>query len=205
MRSIIAFFVLCSLATAQESAIVEFVTGGDFKPYGRGVLVQKDAEKHESGSGSMGIVLTAYHVVDDLATKSPAPLVRYSNGKRTKGVYVLKSWPENDVALVKVWAPDGIEPVDVTDQHDAEENIWTVNKEWNRKERIGLRIRSKVTNFFDHSPRHGESGGPIFQGKRVLSIVSGGFVLNEEEKTIWPMQAGRIDVAVKELEAIKKR
>ena len=150
---------------------------------GTGVLIRVDKSKEIKG-GYEGLVLTAWHVVQDDAVGGTIK-VTYRSKRRAKGCQVLEHDEAKDVALLWVWVPKGIEPAELAT---------TSVKRGDKLELVGLGGGTKLADcvrcfraeasppstiekiFADVPLLPGDSGGPVFNDKhQVVGIISGGW------------------------------
>ena len=148
---------------------------------GTGVLIRVDKSKEIKG-GYEGLVLTAWHVVQDDAVGGKIK-VTYRSKRRAKGCQVVEHDEAKDVALLWVWVPKGIEPAEL-----ATSSV----KRGDKLELVGLGGGTKLADcvrcfraeasppstiekiFADVPLLPGDSGGPVFNSKhQVVGIISG--------------------------------
>ncbi len=164
----------------QKSLVAVSVTVGNTVFTGRGVVI---APK---------IVATAHHVIEDNG-HSYLPEIGFSNGTKVRSTEIIKTWKERDLAIVRVSVPDEIPVIELSDDPEPAE-AWSYDLSLNRKS-YRYCITNDGSNYFDYTPRSGESGGPVFSGNRLVGIVSGGHIwLKEKRNHTWPLRAGRIEV-----------
>ena len=176
---------------------------------GTGVLIRVDKSKEIKG-GYEGLVLTAWHVVQDDAVGGKIK-VTYRSKRRARGCQVVEHDEAKDVALLWVWVPKGIEPAEL-----ATASV----KRGDQLELVGLGGGTKLADcvrcfrseasppstiekiFADVPLLPGDSGGPVFNSKhQVVGIISGGWFwwdsgLKTESgayiRTTWPARASNV-------------
>ena len=176
---------------------------------GTGVLIRVNKDEEVKG-GYEGLVLTAWHVVQDDAIGSKIK-VTYRNKRRAKGCRVVEYDEAKDVALLWVWVPKGVEPAELAT---------TSVKRGDKLELVGLGGGTKLADcvrcfrseasppstiekiFADVPLLPGDSGGPVFNSKhQVVGIISGGWFwwdsgLKTESgayiRTTWPARASNV-------------
>ena len=176
---------------------------------GTGVLIRVDKSKEVKG-GYEGLVLTAWHVVQDDAEGGKIK-VTYRNKRRARGCQVVEHDDAKDVALLWVWVPKGVEPAEL-----ATASV----KRGDKLELVGLGGGTKLADcvrcfrseasppstiekiFADVPLLPGDSGGPVFNSKhQVVGIISGGWFwwdsgLKTESgayiRTTWPARASNV-------------
>ena len=176
---------------------------------GTGVLIRVDKSKEIKG-GYEGLVLTAWHVVQDDAVDGKIK-VTYRSKRRARGCQVVEHDEAKDVALLWVWVPKGIEPAEL-----ATASV----KRGDKLELVGLGGGTKLADcvrcfrseasppstiekiFADVPLLPGDSGGPVFNSKhQVVGIISGGWFwwdsgLKTESgayiRTTWPARASNV-------------
>lgn len=189
----------------HHKAVVEVSTAHGS---GTGVLIKVDKSKKVK-DGFEGLVLTAWHVVQDDAIDGKIK-VSYHNKRRAKGCQVMEYDEAKDVALLWVWTPNNIKPAKL-----AQESI----KHGDQLEYVGLgggtklplsrhfkthaSAPSTIEKIFADTPLlPGDSGGPLFNAKNeVVGIISGGWFwwdsgLKTESggyiRTTWPARASNL-------------
>ena len=176
---------------------------------GTGVLIRVDKSKEIKG-GYEGLVLTAWHVVQDDAVGGKIK-VTYRNKRRARGCQVVEHDEAKDVALLWVWVPKGVEPAEL-----ATASV----KRGDKLELVGLGGGTKLADcvrcfrseasppstiekiFADVPLLPGDSGGPVFNSQhQVVGIISGGWFwwdsgLKTESgayiRTTWPARASNV-------------
>ena len=176
---------------------------------GTGVLIRVDKSEEIKG-GYEGLVLTAWHVVQDDAVGGKIK-VTYRNKRRAKGCQVVEHDEGKDVALLWVWVPKGVEPAKLAT---------TSVKRGDTLELVGLGGGTKLADcvrcfkseasppstiekiFADVPLLPGDSGGPVFNSEhQVVGIISGGWFwwdsgLKTETggyiRTTWPARASNV-------------
>ena len=176
---------------------------------GTGVLIRVDKSKEVKG-GYEGLVLTAWHVVQDDAEGGQIK-VTYRNKRRARGCQVVEHEEAKDVALLWVWVPKGVEPAEL-----ATASVTRGDK----LELVGLGGGTKLADcvrcfrseasppstiekiFADVPLLPGDSGGPVFNSKhQVVGIISGGWFwwdsgLKTDSgayiRTTWPARASNV-------------
>jgi serine protease Do len=189
-----------------HQSIVEVSAGGGS---GSGVLISVNKNKPVL-DGFEGVVLTAWHVVqDDIVDGSIK--VTYRNNQRAKGCQVLQHDEEKDVAILWVWVPKDIAPAKL-----ATKSV----KRGDKLELVGLGggtdlaccVRafeafasppSTIEKIFADVPLlPGDSGGPVFNADHeVVGIISGGWFWWDSGlktangsyiRTTWPARASNV-------------
>lgn len=178
LTAIALAFPVC--LSAQQEAMFD-VLDGEFV-IGRGVFTERTDGKCYG--------YTALHVVTELPDRFR---IRWPDGPTIKRCRVVERWDDADVARIEIWAPDEIEPVELATTCD---RAWSIDIEGNRVE-----YRHCWTElgreYFDYSPRAGESGGPVFSGDKLVGVVSGGWFWSQKRDDqgrafTWPLRVGRI-------------
>ena len=176
---------------------------------GTGVLIRVDKAKEIKG-GYEGLVLTAWHVVQDDAVGGKIK-VTYRNKRRARGCQVVEHDEAKDVALLWVWVPKGVEPAELaTASVQRGDQLELVGLGGGTKLADCVRcFRSEASPpstiekiFADVPLLPGDSGGPVFNSKhQVVGIISGGWFwwdsgLKTESgayiRTTWPARASNV-------------
>ena len=150
---------------------------------GTGVLIYVDRDAQE-GDGYLGYCATAQHVIDQARSKDEIR-VEYQNGMKATDCKVVVQNKDMDVALVWVWVPKDVhaaklapkkilrgEPVEFVGlggRSDFEQGL---------RHFVGIAAAPTCNRkiYADETLLPGDSGGPIFNGKReVVGIISGGW------------------------------
>jgi len=173
------------------------------------VLIRVDKSKEVKG-GYEGLVLTAWHVVQDDADGGKIK-VTYRNKRRAKGCQVVEHDDAKDVALLWVWVPKGVEPAELAassiERGDQLELVGlgggTKLADCVRSFKAEASPPSTIEKIFADVPLlPGDSGGPVFNSKhQVVGIISGGWFwwdsgLKTESgayiRTTWPARASNV-------------
>ena len=175
--------MLAAPCFAQEQAIIQILDPTHTLAIGRGVIVSR-------GDDGVGVAITAAHVVVD----APATFkIRYRSGFVVKNCSVIRIDQVRDLAAIRVYIPEGIEPISIVEDIVGEGFVYDLD--WNKKD-IRLLLTQKNHTFYQFEPRPGESGGPIFSNdNKLIGVVSGGwFFLEKDEKPhrTWPLRSGRL-------------
>lgn len=189
-----------------HDTIVEVSTGHGS---GTGVLIRVDKSKEVKG-GYEGLVLTAWHVVQDDADGGKIK-VTYRNKRRAKGCQVVEHDDAKDVALLWVWVPKGVEPAELAaasiERGDQLELVGlgggTKLADCVRSFKAEASPPSTIEKIFADVPLlPGDSGGPVFNSEhQVVGIISGGWFwwdsgLKTESgayiRTTWPARASNV-------------
>jgi len=198
----------------HHNAIVRVLSGIGS---GTGVVVKVDRDKPVS-NGFEGWCLTAWHVVSDDNEEGKIK-VEYQNGKRARRCKVLRHDELNDLALLWVWVPEGVDAVAIADDpvelgHVIEFAGLGGNSDLHCCIRHFIAKASMSTNanqlFADAPLLPGDSGGPVFNDKQELTgIISGGWfwlsakTQSDSEDSIrvtWPARAGNLGAIQKLLD-----
>ena len=198
----------------HHNAIVRVLSAGGS---GTGVIVKVDRDKPVS-NGFQGWCLTAWHVVSDDAKQGKIK-VEYQNGKRARHCKVLRHDELNDLALLWVWVPEGVEAVSIADDpvelgHAVEFAGLGGNSDLQCCIRHFIAKASMSTNanqlFADAPLLPGDSGGPVFNDEKELTgIISGGWFWLSAKKqpdsddsirVTWPARAGNLGAIQKLLD-----
>jgi S1-C subfamily serine protease len=191
---------------AYHDSIVEVSTSHGS---GTGVLIKIDESK-KIRNGYEGMVLTAWHVVQDDMLDGEIK-VTYKNKRRSKGCQIVEFDEAKDVAVLWVWVPEDIKPAKL-----ATESI----KRGDKLELVGLGGGTKLADcvrsftgqasppssvekiFADVPLLPGDSGGPVFNAKHeVVGIISGGWFWWDSGlktasgayiRTTWPARASNV-------------
>lgn len=176
---------------------------------GTGVLIKVDKTKKVK-DGYEGLVLTAWHVVQDDASGGKIK-VTYRNKRRAKGCQVVEHDEAKDVAVLWVWVPAGVEPAKLATksiEHGDELELvglggGTKLADCVRSFKSQASPPSTIEKIFADVPLlPGDSGGPVFNSKHeVVGIISGGWFwwdsgLKTESgayiRTTWPARASNV-------------
>lgn len=166
--------------SAQQEAMFDVLQGENV--IGRGVFTER------TETGCYGY--TALHVVQEVPSRFR---IRWANGTTIKQCQVVDRWVDADVAKVWIDAPSDVEPVPLATEWDT---AWSIDIDGNRVE-FKHCWTERGREYFDYSPRAGESGGPVFSGRELVGIVSGGWFWSDQmdesgRKYTWPLRVGRI-------------
>jgi hypothetical protein len=182
-------FLLASLFSclvqSQEQSIVE-VLEANGHACGRAVIVR-------DLGGGLALAITANHVAEVFSDSNPFR-VRYRDGRVGKDCSVIQALPDRDIAILKVWKPEGVPAVEMSDEIGVE--TYTFDRGWFRQS-FPLSIRQRSFDYYDFCPQPGESGGGVFSDGRLVGVVAGGWFwlerkdIDEPAKT-WPLRAGRL-------------
>lgn len=176
---------------------------------GTGVLIKVDKSRKVK-DGYEGLVLTAWHVVQDDAADGKVK-VTYRNKRRAKGCRVVEHDEEKDVAVLWVWVPEGIEPAKLATksiEHGDELELvglggGTKLADCVRSFKSQASPPSTIEKIFADVPLlPGDSGGPVFNSKHeVVGIISGGWFWWDSGlktasgayiRTTWPARASNV-------------
>ncbi len=176
---------------------------------GTGVLISTDRTRIFK-KGHVGHVLTAWHVIKNDIVNGKLR-VRYRNRAETRDCTVVKHSEEKDIAIVRVWVPQGIR----------EARLASVPIErGDQLELVGLGGGTNLANcvrafksaasppssaekiFADVPLLPGDSGGPIFNSRHeVVGVISGGWFWWDGGvtapdgaimRTTWPARASNV-------------
>jgi len=190
MRTIMMIFCLTmipGIAFCQERSVLEILDGSG-EAIGRGTVVEKSAST--DGNGSLGLAITAAHVLDGEPERFG---VRFSNGRRAKYCVRLATDAEADIALIQVWVPVEIEAVPVAELQADQDGVWMLGRDGAIRS-IRFSISNGAFCFFDSTCCGGESGTGIFQDGKLTGVLSGGWFWLEDGGAIgttWPLRASR--------------
>lgn len=176
---------------------------------GTGVLIKVDKSK-KIKDGYEGLVLTAWHVVQDDATDGKIK-VTYRNKRRAKGCRVVEHDEAKDVAVLWVWVPAEIEPAKLATksiEHGDELELvglggGTKLVDCVRSFKSQASPPSTIEKIFADVPLlPGDSGGPVFNSNHeVVGIISGGWfwwdsglktASGDYIRTTWPARASNV-------------
>ena len=201
-------------AAEHHNAVVAVESNGN----GTGVIVGLLPDKLPEGR--LGHCLTACHLTVDVETGAAFDgnyVIRYRNGRSGRFGSVVSRDAENDIAVLKVWVPDGVEPARVSDSVKAgdvvefvglggSEKDASVQKSLRHFRGVASGPTDAVRIYADLCLLPGDSGGPVFnQNNEIVGIISGGwfwFKANEKTTT-WPARAANGKAIRKLLEGIK--
>ena len=172
----------------ETNAIVQVELDGAI---GTGVVICID-QNNPVGDGFAGFCLTAEHVV--AADKGRRAIrVKYKNGRVSKRCKVISSDAENDVALLWVWVPKGIQPAPVAkDPVGRKELVQFAGLGGGAQlqcciRQFEARTAPPTTDekiFAPVSLLPGDSGGPVFnRAGEVLGVISGGWLWYAPDQT----------------------
>ncbi|MCP4097191.1 MAG: trypsin-like peptidase domain-containing protein [Planctomycetaceae bacterium] len=188
---------------------------------GTGVLISADRTRVFK-KGHIGHVLTAWHVIKNDIVNGKLK-VRYRNRTETRDCTVIRHSEEKDIAIVRVWVPQGIQEARLAS---------APIKRGDRLELVGLGGGTNLTNcvrafkssasppssgdkiFADVPLLPGDSGGPIFNSSQeVVGVISGGWFWWDSGvtspdgammRTTWPARASNVAPIRRMLEGLKK-
>lgn len=183
MKALILLLLICSAAHAQSS--VARLTNPDGSS-GSCVFIERTKDIDD---GWIGMAVTAAHVVEGI----PRFSVKYDTGRSCSGCFVLVVDEEADLAIIRVWAPDDVEPAKLHDG-DVDGDVDIVGYPFGKRGRTEgrfLRLLGKNT-FSDAVVMPGYSGGWAFFKGRLIGCISGGWMWMREGKqqVTWPTRAG---------------
>jgi hypothetical protein len=184
MKTIILLLLLSANSFAQDAvALLRNPDGSS----GSCVLLER-VRKTDDGNGWVGLAVTAAHVIKGV------PTFQVVYGKRSgSGCVSVLVDEEADLAIVRVWAPDDVEPVEI---HigDIEGEVEVVGYPLGERGRTeGRFLRRLGKNIFaDSVVMPGYSGGGAFFRGKLVGCVSGGWMwMKEDGKSVtWPTRAG---------------
>ena len=209
---------LWSFETPPESlqSVVKVEVDGAI---GTGTIVCVDT-KTQIGSGFSGYCLTANHVVEKVDGRNSIR-VTYSDGKVAQKCRVVARVEENDVALLWVWVPRGVYPVQIAKKSVFHGDSLLFSGLGGGSSLNHLRyfrgLAAPPTNdekiFANISLLPGDSGGPVFNsGGELVGIISGGWlwfdpnrgnVPQADYRPTWPGRACNVDSIQKLLHGTK--
>lgn len=189
---------------------------------GTGVVVARNTAA-KSGTGYLGYVATAYHVVKKDEGKNKIRIV-YRNGKIARKSRIVEYDEELDVAVLWTWVPAEIPVVKIaTSSVGPDEILELSGLGGGSKLDCCLRhfqsLAAEPTNeqqiFANVSLLPGDSGGPVFNTRRELvGVISGGWfwyykgVTDDSGapvKSTWPARAANASIVSRLIEkAISK-
>lgn len=161
---------------------IEGSSVNDYQSPESGVLIEVDKNK-KVANGYRGFVLTAYHLVED-AEKNGIK-VKYRNkrqGAEKCSVYVFDK--ENDLAILWVWVPEGINPAKIASAPAKFGDFLEFagvggNSSLSLPRTFQANASQPSTNikiFADTTLLEKDSGGPIFnKDNELVGIISGGW------------------------------
>jgi len=208
-----------SEAASHHSSVVRVYVplSSDETANAAGVLIHVTNERVKNGR--LGYVLTAAHVIEGYSTfRSRNGIIytnisiEFSNGKKSAKCQVVKIIEEDgsdgsvhDLALIYVWVPDGINPVNIAKKapvyKDEVEIVGWGNGKFRHHTARAARPSSEETIIIDSWSLGGDSGGPIFnKNHEVVGIIAGGWFWNRKKKPsrTWPTRGSGIKL-IKEL------
>lgn len=190
----------------HHQAIVEVRTGDGT---GTGIVISIDESKPIK-DGFEGYCLTAWHVVEEDQGKGEI-LIKFSNGRKSKGCRVVEFDEEKDVALLWVWVPKAISPAKLaTEAINGGDEVEMAGLGGGSSLECCIRHFSATASppssgekiFADVPLLPGDSGGPVFNSDHeVVGIISGGWFWYDsgvvskngnQIRTTWPARASNI-------------
>ena len=193
--AVLVLFVSLSSTSAQTENLqtadlkTEAITVETDK--GEGMATVIELEESISNDGHLGKAITADHVIKDADAKSIR--VRFPDGQVAKNCKVLSRDPENDIAVIAIWAPRGtvITPIAKTEISPGQ-SVRIVGR---ASRKIGG-TASPPTNtskiFIDLELNPGDSGGPVVNSAgELVGVVSGGWFWYSNQKT-WPARTSNL-------------
>ena len=173
-----------------------------------GSCVVFSVDESKSGDGHLGYALTSHHVV----CSGSSIRVRFENGEESSNCFVVYSNSTSDIAVVRLWIPSGIEPVEIFDgemPEDAELTMIGYPGCGDQMESEGEFLRE----FRDKNLKHhvinvdvfvapGFSGGAMLLDGRLVGVTSHGMrqpssiSIDGREisgMTLWPTAATGLD------------
>ena len=176
---------------------------------GTGVLISTDRTRIFK-KGHVGHVLTALHVIKNDIVNGKLR-VRYRNRAETRDCTVVKHSEEKDIAIVRVWVPQGIRearlasvPIERGDQLELVGLGGGTNLAYCvRAFKSAASPPSSAEKIFADVPLlPGDSGGPIFNSRHeVVGVISGGWFWWDGGvtapdgaimRTTWPARASNV-------------
>ncbi len=165
--------------------------------FGSGVVIRK--KEDSIFGGYIGYILTAEHVVSGNDTAG----VFYTNNKNSKFNKVVARDKLSDIAVIRAWVPEDIEPIEIGQTPEHGEIIQCYGfplKIFKRRDLEYLRDIEK-SSFFDGFVFPGDSGGPILRKGKLISVVSGGWFWVEKEdpfndkvrRATWPPRGATLE------------
>lgn len=163
------------------------------KGIGTGLIIEVDPTV-EVGDGYLGKCITASHVIKD----SSNIMVYYYNNRACKKARILASNDINDIAILWVWIPKGINPVPLASGPiEPFKKIYIAGYGGN-PDMLSPRFFSSITAlttdenyiYSDVPLIPGDSGGPVFYYDEILGqyftvgVVSGGWFW--QKNYTWP-------------------
>ena len=202
-----------------HDSIVEVSTS---EGIGTGVVIHIDRSKPVK-DGHEGLVLTAWHVIQDDIEESRIK-VTYRNQRRAKSCQVVDYDQDRDVAILWVWVPDTVKPARLAT---------TPVKRGDRLELVGLGGGTNLQHcvrafgaaasppsteekiFADVPLLPGDSGGPVFNDRHeVVGVISGGWfwwdsgletATGDQIRTTWPARASNVGPIQTMIDRIQQR
>lgn len=198
MKAFVLFLLLSAASYAQDSVARLVNPDGSS---GSCVLLEKTNQLED---GWIGLAVTASHVVKGVATFR----VEYNTGRKSGGCFTLVDNKEADLAIIRVWAPDDVEPAQLHEGDIQGEVVFIGYPSEGRGRTAGRFLRLLDKNVFsDAVLRPGYSGGGAFSGGKLVGCISGGWLwLREENRQVtWPARAGSYAEIARMLEEARRR
>lgn len=196
LRSTIFAFVyllfLQSLVLGQHPAQVVVSGNGGV---GQGVLIHVTGEVHNGWR--LGYVVTAWHVTEEMNSGNIS--VEFSNGKSCSEVKVLSDSEDDDIAVIWVAVPDGIDPIPIAEEPLSPfQYLKMYGYEGREAEGQSADPTSDENVFWSGRLRKGDSGGPVVNrnGELVGTITGGWFWYKKkghDHVWTWPARACNVD------------
>lgn len=182
--SILLLLVVQSAGLCQHEA-VGLLTRDDGAS-GSCVVVEKYQKLDD---GWLGYAVTAHHVVES----SVAVKVTYFTGRRAMNCPVVASDKAADLAIIRVWVPDEVVPVEVDTEVNRGDLVLFGYPSGVFGKLGGSYLRSNGTNIYlDILVRPGFSGGGVFRERKLVGCISGGWFWTTDEEgrqATWPTRA----------------
>lgn len=178
---------------------------------GTGIVVSKYYDQ-PSGSGYLGQVMTASHVVADDRDRNAVRVV-YRNGKVSKDCQVAFQDEELDIAILKVWVPHNIPAARIADQRIQPGDTLEITGLGGGSElkcclrhfhAMAADPTNKAQIYANVSLLPGDSGGAVFNKDGALvGIISGGWFwwhdrrvtesTKADTRATWPARASNLN------------
>ena len=188
INSILLWLFLGSLGFAQPELATALVQRSDLST-GSCVVIERLGEMN---GGFRGLAVTAYHVVEGTA----GVRVVYARGGAALECHTLAFDKDADLAIIDVWFPSYVEPVELADIVDKRDVLLVGYPMGGYDTLRGRLLRWFPPNVYaDINVRPGFSGGGMFDGDRLVGCISGGsfWIKDDEGRTAtWPTRAGSV-------------
>lgn len=189
--ALLVALLLCGPLAAQPDMATALVVRSDGGS-GSCVVVDRTAKLDD---GWQGLAVTAYHVVEGQSSVR----VKYRSGRSCSLCAVVAFSREADVAIIRVWMPDDVLPVELTADVPVGGVLLLGYPGGGGQDSLGGGFLRRLGDYqyFDILVRPGFSGGGVFSGDKLAGCISGGWLWTKDERgrqATWPTRAasGRV-------------